>query len=163
MSVFKDIVKSLSQAISIEQGSRVIELHTKQELYDYLDNFCFESVRDTNLSSVYFLIEFDNHVEPIYFRRFEDCWFASPCGLFEFPLNDDNVMEFVKAMYDEDSLEEAYEFEKTMQRNGHHYEIDCPQCFPFLPDSIKILDVLSDSECLDWLLEKRNIYTKLRF
>ena len=33
---------------------RIMEFNTKQELYDYLDNFDFDSIKDTKLSSVYF-------------------------------------------------------------------------------------------------------------
>lgn len=133
-----------------------MEFNTKQELYDYLDNFDFDSIKDTKLSSVYFLVEFDNHIEPIYFTHFEDVWFASPCDLHEYPLEDDKVQEYVYYLYFDESFEYAYECEITMQRNGWHYEIDCPQCSPFLPDKIKVLDVFSDTKCLDWLLNQRN-------
>lgn len=140
-----------------------MEFNTKQELYNYLDKFNFDSVNDTKLSSVYFLVEFDNHIEPIYFTHFEDVWFESPCDLHKCPLENDKVMEFVKALYYEDSWEDAYEYEKTMQRDGWHYEIDCPQCSPFLPDNIKIQDIFSDSKCLDWLLDQRNNTEKENF
>ena len=133
-----------------------MEFNTKQELYEYLDKFNFDSIKDTKLSSVYFLVEFDNHVEPIYFTHFEDVWFASTCDLHKYPLENDKVMEFVKELYYEDSWQDAYEYEKTMQRDGWHYEIDCPQYDPFLPDNIKIQNVFSDSKCLDWLLSQRN-------
>jgi len=133
-----------------------MEFNTKQELYEYLDRFNFDSIKDTKLSSVYFLIEFDNHIEPIYFTHFEDVWFASPCYLHKRLLKTDKIMEFVKELYYEDSWEDAYEYEKVMHRDGRHYEIDCPQCEPFLPDNIKIHDVFSDSKCLDWLLDQRN-------
>ena len=129
-----------------------MEFNTKQELYDYLNNFDFDSVKDTKLSSVYFLIEFDEYIEPIYFTRFEDVWFESPCELHKYPLEDDKVQEYVDYFYFGESFEYAYEYEKTMQRNGWHYDIDCPQCSPFLPDRIKIIDVFSDSKCLTWLL-----------
>ena len=55
-----------------------MEFNTKKELYDYLDNFDFDSKRDTELSSVYFLMEFNDHVEPIYFMHFRNSWFESP-------------------------------------------------------------------------------------
>lgn len=132
-----------------------MEFNTKQELYNYLDNFDFDSIKDTGLSSVYFLVEFDDHIEPIYFTQFEDVWFPSPCELHEYPLENDKIMEFVKELYYEDFWEDAYEYEKTMQRDDWHYEIDCPQCDPFLPDNIKIQDVFSDSKCLDWLLNSK--------
>lgn len=142
-----------------------MEFNTKQELYNYLDNFDFDSIKDTKLSGVYFLIEFDNHIEPIYFAHFEDVWFASPCDLHAYRLDDDKVEEYVDYLYFDESFEYAYEYEKTMQRNGWHYEINCPQCSPFLPDKIKIIDIFSDIKCLDWLLNQRdnrrgNIWTK---
>lgn len=132
-----------------------MEFNTKQELYDYLNKFDFDSIKDTKLSNVYFLVEFDNHIEPIYFTDFEDGWIAYPCYLHEYPLEDNVVEEYVKNMYLE-SWEDAYEYEKTMQRNGYHYEIDCPQCSPFLPDKIKIIDIFSDIGCLNWLLDRRD-------
>lgn len=130
-----------------------MELNTRQELYNYLNNFDFDSVKDTSLSSVYFLVEYDRYREPIYFTPFEDVWFGVPCYCNEFSLEDDELIGYVKELYEEDSWQDAYEYEKIMQRNGCHYDIDCPQCSPFLPDKIKILDVFSDSKCLDWLLE----------
>ena len=140
-----------------------MKFNTKQELYDYLNNFDFDSVKDTKLSSVYFLVEYDtnyagcdNYIEPIYFTSFEDVWFESPCYLSKYRLRDDEVMDFVQCMYYEDYWEDAYEYEKTMQKYGWHYEIDCPQCCPFLPSSIKIVDVFSDSKCLDWKLSQLN-------
>ena len=132
-----------------------MEFNTKQELYNYLNNFDFNSVRDTELSSVYFLVEFNNHIEPIHFMYFEDVWFESPCCLSYYLLENKELTEFVKEIYKEDSWEKACEFEKTMQKNGYHYEINCPQCAPFLPDKIRIIDAFSDIKCLDWLLQHR--------
>lgn len=133
-----------------------MEFNTKQELYNYLNNFDFDSVKDAKLSNVYFLVEYDGHREPIYFMPFEDVWFGFPCCCRELLLEDDKVMDYVKELYYEDSWGDAYEYEKNMQRNGYHYDIDCPQCPPFLPDNIKIQDVFSDTGCLDWLLDQRN-------
>ena len=133
-----------------------MEFNTKQELYDYLNKFDFDSIRDTKLSNVYFLVEFDGHIGPIYFTSFEDVWFESPCELCEYPLDDDELKELIKEVYEEDSWEDAYEYEKIMQRDRFHYGIDCPQCIPFLPDNIKIQDAFSDSGCLDWFLNQIN-------
>ena len=133
-----------------------MEFNTRQDLYNYLNGFDFDSVKDTKLSSVYFLVEFGGRVEPIYFTHFEDVWFASPCELRQYPVKEDLLGEYVKEMYLIKSWDDAYEFEKNMQRGDYHYEIDCPQCAPFLPDKIKIMDTFSDSKCLDWLLRKEN-------
>ena len=137
-----------------------IKFNTKQELYEYLNNFDFDSIKDTRLSSVYFLVEFNDHIEPIHFTSFEDVWFMSPCSLYEYPLKENDLLEFVKELYKYDSWTEAYEFEKTMQRDNLHYEIDCPQCMPFLPDEIIIKSALSEGECLEWLLNQKTLQLK---
>lgn len=134
-----------------------MNINTKQELYDYLNNVDMSHKKETKLSSVYFLIEFDGHTEPIYFMPYKDSWFESPCFASKFQLEDDDLIEFVKELYEEESIGEAYMFEKTMQRNGWHYVIDCTQCIPFLPDKIKIVDILSETECLNWLLKNEDI------
>lgn len=132
-----------------------MKINTKQELYNYLNNFDFLSVMDTKLSSVYFLVEFDNHIEPIYFTQFEDVWFESPCEIYRLPIKDDEVMDFAKEVYYEDSWEDGYEYEKTKIKDGWLYDIDCPQCSPFLPDEVRIIGMFSDSRCIDWILEQR--------
>ena len=156
MSMFKSLLTKIGLNDLKQRFYEVImELNTKQELYDYLNKFDFDSVKDTKLSSVYFLVEFNNHIEPIYFTHFENVWFASPCDLHKYPLDDDTVGEYVKELYFVNDWTDAYEYEKTMQRNGWHYEINCPQCSPFLSDKIRIVDVFSDSKCLDWLLNSK--------
>lgn len=133
-----------------------MEFNTKQELYDYLNSFDFDSVKDTEVSSVYFLVESDNHIEPIYFFNFDGAWFESYCQLKEAPLDDSEVKKYMWETYYEPVLVGLYEHEMNMQRNGVHYRINNPHCFPFLPKKIKILDVFSDKKCLDWLLDHRN-------
>ncbi len=61
--------------------------------------------------------------------------------------------EYVREIYYPESFKEALTYEKTMKRENKHYEIDCPQCPPFLPEEVEIVDMISESECLDWLLE----------
>ena len=133
-----------------------MEFNTKQELYDYLNSFDFDAVRDTKLSSVYFLVEFNNRIEPIHFMKFEDVWFPSACELFKIDLENDKIMDYVKALYIKEYWDDAYEYEKTMQRDDCHYEIVCFQCEPFLPDNIKILATFSDAVCLKYLLDRTN-------
>lgn len=131
-------------------------LNSKQELYEYLNNFDYASKRDSSLSSVYFLIKFNNHVEPIYFMPFEDVWFESPCELHRCEMKDEEVMDYVKEMYRKDAWDQAYEYESLLQKDGWHYDIDCPQCSPFLPDEIEIIDAISEHECMEWILEHAN-------
>lgn len=127
----------------------------RQELYTYLDNFDFDSKKETTISSVYFLIRNGLHKpEPLYFMHYQGSWFESPCCLMKHQLDDDKVKEYVDEIYlDNEEKDEYYKFENLMQRDGWHYEIDCPQCLPFLENDIEILDVFTESECLNWLLK----------
>jgi hypothetical protein len=131
-----------------------MKINSKQELYKYLDSLDWNAKRDTSLSSVYFLVTYDNHTEPIYFMSFEDVYFPSPCELHRFPFKENEIEDYVKEMYYEDSFNNALEFEKTMQRGNWHYDIDCPQCSPFLPEQLDNIEMISENECLDWLLER---------
>lgn len=128
-------------------------LHSKKELYQYLDNVDWNLKKENKLADVYFLIKFDQHIEPIYFTQFEDVYFEYPCDLKRFPLEENELSEYVKEMYGADEFEMALEYEKLLQREGWHYEIMCWQCSPFLPEEIEVIDMISESECLDWLLK----------
>ena len=126
-------------------------INNRNELYDYLNNVDWESKRDTKLSSVYFLVTVDSHTEPIHFMQYENAYFESPCDLHSFPLLEDELEDYVKEVYEEIGTEYSLEFEKTMQRGSLHYDIDCPQCFPFF-DKIDNIVMISEKECLDWLI-----------
>lgn len=130
-----------------------VKINSRQELYDYLNTFDFNTIRDGHMSSIYFLVKYDSNVWPMHFMQFKDAWFESPCTLEKFQLNDDALEAFVTATYVDDAFDDAYEFEKKMQKDGWHYSIENFQCSPFLPEKIKILDVFSDEKCLEWLLE----------
>lgn len=126
----------------------------REELYKFLNEFDWSSKQETELSSIYFLIQYTNNIEPLYFMHYEDIWFESPCCLHSYPMNEDELEEYVREIYQESSFEKAFEFEKTIYKDGVHYEIDCPQVSPFLEENFEILDVFSETECIDWLLEK---------
>lgn len=139
------------------KNTAFVEFNTKHELYKYLECFDFDLVKDTKLSDVYFLMEFDNHIEPIHFMRYDKhTWFASPCCLRKWSMENNDVMDYVKEMYEESAWKDAYKHEKNMQINGLHYEICCLQTSPFLPNKNKIIGVFSDKACLHWLLNKEN-------
>lgn len=136
----------------------IVEFNTKQELYDYLNNFDFtskKSNKDGGLSSVYFLVEFDGEILPVYFMPFEGSWFESPCYLHKFLLKDEELINYVRERYGEDWSITCYEYERMFQKDNWHYEIECLQCEPFLPDKTKIIKPLSEEECLDWLLKHK--------
>lgn len=141
-----------------------MKIKSRQELYDYLNNFDWESKKDSNLSSVYFLIKYDDLIEAIYFYKHKDSWFESPCILSKFSLKDNELKEYISEVYEldeylvgqalQEALDEAYQYELTFQQNGFHYEIDNFQTSPFLPDKIEIVKAMSETECLEWLRQR---------
>lgn len=132
----------------------MVEIRTRKELYDYLNGVDWSLKKDNSMASVYFLVEFDGHTEPIYFFNYADSWFECPCELHRYPLPDNQVKDLVKELYEENSWLSAYEYEINFQKHGYHYEINNPQCTPFLPEKFNILDMISESECLIWLMDK---------
>ena len=130
-----------------------VEINNREELYKWLSGVDTSHKKETSLSSVYYLVEFNKHIEPMYFMHYNGAYFESPCMLREYNMNSIELEDYIKGLYEAEHFDEALEYEKTLQRGDKHYEIDNPQCSPFLPKEIKILDILSESECLDWLLK----------
>lgn len=135
-----------------------LNLENKKELYEYLDNVETKHKRKTNMCSVYYLIEYEYKtkkiIEPIYFMHYKNVYFPSPCELHYCEMKEKELKEYVLEMYEEESLEEAYEYENIFQKGNTHYEIYVPQCAPFLPEKVCVLNILSEEECLEWLLSK---------
>lgn len=129
-----------------------MKINSKHELYKYLDNFDWNYKRYHEWSALYFLIKYNGHTEAIYFRPYIDVWLESPCILMEFQLPDEKLYEFVKERYVEGEIDTAYEYESIFQKDGRHFEIINPQCSPFLPEEIEIIKVMSETECLEWLI-----------
>ena len=67
--------------------------------------------------------------------------------------SEDELRKYVKHIYRPECYDEALEYELRFQKDGIHYEIGNPQCTPFLPEKIKIVSVLSEKECLEWLIK----------
>ena len=106
---------------------------TSREMLDaVLREIDFASKEETELSSVYCLMEFDGHVEPLYFSPFRDTFFESDCSLLAFPLREEELEGYVRSMYKKKHAKTALQYEKTMQRGDMHYEINCFQSASFL-------------------------------
>lgn len=128
-------------------------INNRKELYEYLENQNFDDKRDTKLSSVYFLVEYEGKKEIVYFTHFQDVYFESPITLMSYEMSIEELKKYVKDTYMEESYEDALAYELTLYRNGKLYEIDCPQCSPWLPDKIDNIEMLSESQCLDLILK----------
>ena len=128
-----------------------IIIENRKELYNFLDNVDYSKYQPNSMSSVYFLIKNKNTIEPIHFMHYKNAYFESPCYLVE-TFSEENVEDYVKETYVKSARKQALEYEKSMCRNGVHYEIECPQCSPFFNGPIQIIQILTEQECLDYLI-----------
>ena len=107
-------------------------------------------------SDVYFLVAFEGHVEPVYFWECDGWWHESSCILSGYEWTREMVTEYVKEYYGEPDLDNALNYAFSMYKDGWFYEIECYQCEPYLPNRITLLRPLSETECLDWMLNHEN-------
>ena len=131
-----------------------MKINSKRELYDFLEILDWDAYKEHDWSSVYFLIKYDKYTQAVYFSYIRNSWFESSCVLRVFPLADDKLKEYVEEQYIKKSWDEAYKYESVFQKDNCHYEIDNPQCFPFLPEELEIVKIMTEKECLEWLIEK---------
>lgn len=132
-------------------------INSRKELYDFLNAQDFSLKKDSNLSSVYFLVEYNGKVEPIYFTAFMDVFFESPCTLYHTNIDIDKIPDYVRDTYEEDVFDDALIYTLSMYKDGVLYEIENFQCEPFLPDKIDSIKMISETECLNWLLRQREL------
>lgn len=132
-------------------------INNRKELYDFLKSQDYNKKKDTSMSSVYFLVEYNDIIEPIYFTPFMDVFFESPCSLYEYDMDVEDIPKYVEEMYEKKHYDEALVYTLSMYRNGKLYEIENFQCEPFLPDKINNIKMISESECLSWLLRNKKI------
>lgn len=128
---------------------------TRQDMYNYLDSLDFSEKKETEMSSVYFLIKENGIEEMVYFMPYNGSYFESPCMLREWQMKKEELRKYVEELYTKESWDAAYEYEKLMQIDDNHYEIDNFQCEPYLKENIEIIQMVSESECLQWLIQKR--------
>lgn len=133
-----------------------MKIINRKELYEYLNNINWNNKKDTELSSVYFLVTYNKRIQPIYFMKYDNVYFESNCSLFRCLMSEDELEDYVREIYEEKSFHNALEYERTMQRGKWHYEISCPQCSPFLPEQLENIEMISESECLDFLMKHYN-------
>jgi len=133
-----------------------MKINNKEERYKFLKD---------NIKGMgsYALVTYDNHTESIWITRYENWdkngdWFLeAPNVLHRYEFKDDSeeaIREFVKKQYEEEYIEYGIDYTKSMIRDGWLYEIDSPQVAPFLPERLDDLTLVSEQECLDYLIHK---------
>ena len=130
----------------------------RQELYEWLDNQNPDVKRDTKLSSVYYLVIYNDGITkhpitaPLHFMHYEDSYFESPCALSYQEMNtEEDLKKYVQDLYISSSWEDGLAYEKNLWKQDKLYEIQNFQVLPFIEEVIDI-KMISERECLEWML-----------
>ena len=114
----------------------------------------------------YALVTYDNKTEPIWISRYVDWnengnWFLeSPCILMRYKFEDNSeeaIRLHVEELYEPDFVEEEINNIKSMIRDGWLYEIESPQIDSCLPAELEDLTLISESYCLEWMLNNSKV------
>lgn len=136
-----------------------------------LEKFLLKNIYEDEVGC-YALVSYNGTVEAIWFSNFcnlidEEVFFLeSPCELYKISEVGDDVDKFCKEYMKElDFLDGATEknteryyienFVKPMIHNGWFYEINNFQTDPYLPKEVDDIKLISERECLMWLLENQ--------
>lgn len=117
----------------------------------------------------YALVTYNGKTEPTWFTKYnfgESDWFLeSPCQLIRMMEVKGDINTFCKEYMEkcicleEGESEENYinEFVKPMIIDGWLYEIENFQCSPYLPKEVDEIKLISERECLDYMLKEKSI------
>ena len=113
----------------------------------------------------YSLVTYENKTYPIWFSSFSSengFWFLeSPCSLYivDNHINEDCIYEYAK-VYVEDLLSDDADVDEYINNfvlpmiiDGVLYEIENFQCAPYLPTKVDHIKLISERECLEYLLK----------
>lgn len=116
----------------------------------------------------YALVKYNGKTEAIYFVQHyhnNKPWFLeSPCGLCsEHKFTDnENIEEWCLSVADEllepdvDRKEYYEQYMKPLIMNNILYDIYCPQVAPYLPEEVDDIKLITERECLLYLLKENN-------
>jgi hypothetical protein len=112
----------------------------------------------------YALVTYDGKVEPTWFTKynFEDGeWFLeSPCELYEVKKIEEPIEKFLYE-YASFIVEEFENPQEYIEKYVRHmiidnilYTIENFQCSPYLPKKVEDIKLISERECLEYMLNK---------
>ena len=128
------------------------KFRTRQKLQEYLSRFNFGQYEVHEMASVYFLMRYNGIIYPVYFEENDGYYMETDCELRMIPMKKKELKDFVKETYQKEYRKEALEYESMLQIGKRHYEIVCYQSTGFLPEETEILAVLTEPECVRWLI-----------
>lgn len=124
-------------------------------------------LKNVNTIGAYALVTYNGKTEAAYFAKFllddKEPWLLeSPCELYEVCKVVGPVDEFcLKYVRDNIELEDDVsiaeyieEYVKPMIINGHLYEMVNLQGNPYLPKEVDDVKIISEAECLEWMLKR---------
>ena len=127
-----------------------------------------EFLLNSNINiGVYALVSYDNKIEPIWFKKYnfgkEDWFLEYPCELYEIakidiPI-DEFIEEYIKELLEDGENEEDYinKYVKPMIIDGVLYNIENFQCSPYLPKEVDDIKLITERECLEYILNNKTI------
>lgn len=117
----------------------------------------------------YALVTYNGKTEPTWFTKYnyegEDWFLESPCQLYKIIDVDKPIDEFCKKYMDEaieledgESVEKYIEdYVKPMIVDNVFYEIENFQVSPYLPEEVDNIQLITERECLEYMLQHRTI------
>lgn len=116
----------------------------------------------------YALVTYNNNIEPTWFTKYDfgnvEWFLESPCCLYKVADVGNDTNAFVRKYMDEVvSLEDGESEEDYINNyvlpmivNNVMYEIENFQCAPYLSEYVDNIKLISERECLEWMLEHKN-------
>ena len=122
----------------------------RDELKQYLDK---------TKSEIYMVKFYDKDQKktvtiPVHFQRYEGFAFECCVEVSRRAMTEQELLEDIHDQYESEYWEEAFEREKQNLIDGYWYEVDYPQCLPFLPKKIISIKPISGRDYLLQCIEK---------
>ena len=134
--------------------------HATKDQTAYLDLMDWDSKKETMFSSVFMLVEYDEKEEPLSFVRCEDWWMGFSCSLTRTKMSNDEFSDYIRCFSGREESEELLKYIESMTRDGYLYHIKAFMQAVQLPEELVFHGLLSESECLDWFLNKHGLISK---
>jgi hypothetical protein len=124
-------------------------------LANYIEEQVKKTPKETELSSVYFMITNDDGSKHIVYFEPSELYFsiyACQLVLIGNSMHGKELFDYVKEHY-KDNIMKAYDYEQTMMLDGKHYKIGLRPALHLIPEKFNI-EPMTERECLEWLVSK---------
>lgn len=161
-----DNLKETLENLMLNEQDLNLMIHNRAELNYILECLYLAYQDEAYADEIWSIIERDGEQEPILFLRDEEKnnWHAYQCTHECRKIPFEEIPEFVAYYHHYSEYSYAWEMCKAMYRDGVQHKISCYGSAPFLDGEFKIVRILSEVECLDWILayEKEHQITDIK-